>query len=220
MMATGILLIVSSPLPLIASSHDPIQVEATKAWDTELVLADATPTFLADKGSIAIEKAPSRHDEALAAQRKKRTVSVTVKATTPKASVALPVTAATVGCSNTVSFEEKQAWAAKAAAANGIPTSLLMAVWQVESGQQFCSATRSSAGATGPMQFIPSTWHHYAVDGNGDGVASINDARDALFGAARLLAANGANKGDYRKAIFSYNHANWYVTKIIAMAGL
>ncbi len=75
----------------------------------------------------------------------------------------------------------------------------------------------NSAGAGGPMQFIASTWALYAVDGDGDGVRDRWDAADAIFAAARYLAASGAPQ-DYRKAIFAYNHAGWYVAEVQAWA--
>jgi hypothetical protein len=75
----------------------------------------------------------------------------------------------------------------------------------------------NSAGAGGPMQFIASTWARYAVDGDGDGVANRWDPADAIFAAARYLAASGA-PGDYRRAIFAYNHAGWYVADVQSWA--
>ena len=67
------------------------------------------------------------------------------------------------------------------------------------------------------MQFLPSTWAVYGVDGNGDGVKDINNVWDAIFGAANLLHADGA-PGDWRRAIFSYNQADWYVNMVLERA--
>jgi Transglycosylase SLT domain len=75
----------------------------------------------------------------------------------------------------------------------------------------------NSAGAGGPMQFIASTWTRYAVDGDGDGTADRWDAADAIFAAAAYLAASGAPR-DYRRAIFAYNHAGWYVADVESWA--
>ena len=75
----------------------------------------------------------------------------------------------------------------------------------------------SSAGAVGWMQFLPSTWRRWGVDASGDGVADPYDPQDAIFSAARYLDAAGARK-DLRRAIFAYNHANWYVNEILSIA--
>lgn len=75
----------------------------------------------------------------------------------------------------------------------------------------------SSAGAMGPMQFMPSTWKTSGVDGNGDGVANVMDPRDAIPAAARYLKTGGAPK-DWYAALFSYNHADWYVKKVLGVA--
>jgi len=71
----------------------------------------------------------------------------------------------------------------------------------------------NSAGAGGPMQFLAGTWAQYGVDGDGDGRVDRWDPTDAIFGAANYLRASGA-PGDYRGAIFAYNHASWYVEEV------
>jgi murein DD-endopeptidase MepM/ murein hydrolase activator NlpD len=75
----------------------------------------------------------------------------------------------------------------------------------------------SSAGAIGWMQFMPSTWETYGVDANGDGVSDPYNPEDAIFAAARYLAAAGMPADTYG-AIYAYNHADWYVQEVLANA--
>jgi hypothetical protein len=75
----------------------------------------------------------------------------------------------------------------------------------------------SSAGAMGWMQFIPSSWKVYGVDANGDKKIDPYNPVDAIFAAARYLKAAGADQ-DLRKAIFAYNHADWYVDQVLLRA--
>ena len=75
----------------------------------------------------------------------------------------------------------------------------------------------SSAGALGWMQFMPATWDMYGVDANGDGQKDPFNPVDAIFAAARYLRAAGADEDLYR-AIFAYNHADWYVESVLMRA--
>ncbi len=67
------------------------------------------------------------------------------------------------------------------------------------------------------MQFEPASWREYGVAADGHSVANPYDPRDAIFAAARLLAAAGAAK-DLSGAVFSYNHATWYVNDVLSRA--
>jgi hypothetical protein len=113
---------------------------------------------------------------------------------------------------------------AQAAQRYGIDWAMLAAIGKVECDHgrdrdPSCNreGATNSAGAGGPMQFIASTWASYAADGDGDGVTNRWDPADAIFTAARYLAASGA-PGDYRRAIFAYNHAGWYVAEVQSWA--
>jgi murein DD-endopeptidase MepM/ murein hydrolase activator NlpD len=105
-----------------------------------------------------------------------------------------------------------------AGAAYGIPWQVLAAINKIESnfGQNMGP---SSAGAIGWMQFMPDTWLRWGVDANGDGVADPWNATDAVYAAARYLAASGG-QSDIARAVFSYNHADWYVNEVLQLANV
>jgi murein DD-endopeptidase MepM/ murein hydrolase activator NlpD len=106
----------------------------------------------------------------------------------------------------------------QAGAAYDIPWQVLAAINKVESnfGRNMGP---SSAGAIGWMQFMPSTWLRWGVDADGDGIADPWDPTDAVYSAARYLAAAGGSS-DIARAVFSYNHADWYVNEVLSLANL
>ena len=67
------------------------------------------------------------------------------------------------------------------------------------------------------MQFMPSTWAEYGVDADHDGTKDPNNPNDAIFAAARYLRAAGMPE-DPEGAVFAYNHADWYVSEVMARA--
>ena len=92
----------------------------------------------------------------------------------------------------------------------GVHWTVLASVNFVESS--FGRVRRASeAGASGPMQFIPSTWMAYGMGGD------IDDPRDAILGAANYLSRSGARE-DLDRALFAYNHSRDYVRAIRAFA--
>jgi membrane-bound lytic murein transglycosylase B len=99
--------------------------------------------------------------------------------------------------------DELMGYYREAEAATGVGWNYLAAINLIES--RFGSIEGdSTAGAQGPMQFLPSTFDAY-----GDG-GDIHSPRDSIMAAGRYLAANGfANDGD--SAIFRYNNADRYV---------
>lgn len=106
-----------------------------------------------------------------------------------------------------------------AAVCPGLSWTVLAAIGQVESSHGRNNGP-SSAGALGPMQFMPATWKAYGVDGDGDGVADIWSPYDAVPSAANYLCATGANQGGekLRKAVWHYNHSWSYVDKVLGIA--
>jgi murein DD-endopeptidase MepM/ murein hydrolase activator NlpD len=115
-----------------------------------------------------------------------------------------------------LSFGELQGLWQRAGAAYGIPWTVLAAINKVESnfGENMGP---SSAGAIGWMQFMPDTWLRWGTDGNGDGVADPWNAQDAIQSAARYLAAAGGAT-DIARAVYAYNHAQWYVDEVLQLA--
>ncbi len=100
----------------------------------------------------------------------------------------------------------------EAEAATGVGWNYLAAINLIET--KFGSiAGLSSAGAQGPMQFMPETWAAY---GNG---TDVNSPRDSIMAAGRYLADSGfaTNPG---RAIYAYNHANEYVNAVTDYAAI
>ena len=67
------------------------------------------------------------------------------------------------------------------------------------------------------MQFIPSSWEAYGVDANNDGRKDPYNPVDAICAAANYLEAAGGQE-DLSRAIFAYNHADWYVDEVLLYA--
>ncbi|MEK7096428.1 MAG: lytic transglycosylase domain-containing protein [Patescibacteria group bacterium] len=104
----------------------------------------------------------------------------------------------------------------RAGAAYGVSPALLKAVHIVETGASGSTSRANPSGATGPMQFLPSTFRAYGVDGNGDGVKDICNVEDAVFSAARYLKACGYP--NVKLALYGYNPSSRYVNKVANLA--
>lgn len=130
----------------------------------------------------------------------------------------------------------------------GVPWNLLAAHHKVETEFSTIKVMVSPVGAQGHMQFMPLTWigwsypggtrlgnagipkeiltnpkmikkyGGYGVDGNKDGKADPYNIEDSIYSAANYLAANGAKDGNLKKAVFAYNHADWYVNEVLEYA--
>lgn len=97
----------------------------------------------------------------------------------------------------------------------GVRWELLAAVNLVETGFNRLR-NQSTAGAQGPMQFIPATWRAYGMGGD------IRDPRDAIMGAANYLRASGARpkgaRSDERRALYHYNQSSDYGSAVLLHA--
>jgi hypothetical protein len=89
--------------------------------------------------------------------------------------------------------------------------------WEVLAALNFIESrfgrarSASSAGAQGPMQFIPATWDAYGMGGD------IDDPHDAILGAANFLSTAGAPE-KYRRPLYFYNHSWAYVDAVLLYA--
>jgi Transglycosylase SLT domain len=101
----------------------------------------------------------------------------------------------------------------------GMSWTVLAAIGQIESGDGSNNGP-SSAGAVGPMQFLPSTWAEWGITAFGEpGPPNVMDPYDAVPSAARYLCAAGAGTpAGLPGAIFAYNHATWYVAEVLGLA--
>lgn len=107
--------------------------------------------------------------------------------------------------------EELTGYYNEAEAKFGVPWEYLAAVHLVETRMGRIRGT-STAGAQGPMQFLPSTWKAYGMGGD------INDPHDAIFGAANYLKANGGAAGRMDNALYRYNNSKRYVRAVTLYA--
>jgi murein DD-endopeptidase MepM/ murein hydrolase activator NlpD len=134
-------------------------------------------------------------------------------------SIALPLSfTSPPPVTRTMAFAELNALWHRAGAAYGVPWQVLASINKIESnfGRNMGP---SSAGAVGWMQFMPSTWLRWGTDADGDGLADPWAPEDAVYSAARYLAAAGARE-DLERGIFAYNHADWYVRDVLELAAV
>ncbi|MFD8563449.1 lytic murein transglycosylase [Streptosporangium canum] len=146
-----------------------------------------------------------------------KTSAKTTAKTTAKATAKQPRAARRVAVGRPGSYLDL--YRRSAAVCPGLSWTVLAAIGQVESSHGRNNGP-SSAGAQGPMQFMPATWKAYGVDGDGDGVADIWSPYDAVPSAANYLCANGAGQGGKKleKAIWFYNHSWSYVSKVMSIS--
>src|SRR5439155_12977627 len=106
----------------------------------------------------------------------------------------------------------------RAGSTYGIPWQVLAAINKIESNFGG-NMGPSSAGAVGWMQFMPSTWLRWGVDADGDGIADPWNAADAIYAAARYLAAAGG-QSDISYAVFCLKKKNMYVREVLDLTNV
>jgi membrane-bound lytic murein transglycosylase B len=80
----------------------------------------------------------------------------------------------------------------------------------------------SSHGAFGLLQFIPSSFQKFAIDGNRDGKIDLFNFEDAVASSANYLQKQGWGKKEKQKkrALHAYNHDWGYVKTVIKYSKL
>lgn len=116
---------------------------------------------------------------------------------------------------------------AAAPACPGLDWSILASIGKIESDHGrsplagVANGTENYAGARGPMQFLQPTFDgvvaRHPIPPGGQIPPSPWNKHDAIYAAAHYLCDSGAQK-DVRKAIWAYNHADWYVNDVLAQA--
>lgn len=174
-----------------AGTHD-----ARFARDRQVILRSlGRSTVLA--GAV-VRLAPSERDDVLARRDLERL------------SAKSPVLRARIRVRPAPALTQLRAWYIEAEQRFGVRWQLLAAVNFVESAFGKVRNT-STAGAQGPMQFLPATWRAFGLGGD------VHDPHDAILGAANYLRANGAVH-DERGALFHYNNSRLYVDAVLHYA--
>ena len=106
--------------------------------------------------------------------------------------------------------DELLAYYLNAADSTGVEWEYLAAIHLIETRMGRIRGD-SSAGAQGPMQFMPETWQAYGQGGD------IQDAQDSIMAAGRMLRTNGA-PNDMYAALYSYNPSDAYVRAVLSYA--
>jgi hypothetical protein len=117
--------------------------------------------------------------------------------------------------------EQKISALAKAAKKHGIPPEILASIGEIETthGESDLPGVKSgtnSSGAAGPFQFLQGSWE--GTWGDKASQKNIYDYSDAVEAAAMYLKNAGWKANDpqaQHDAIFSYNHAEWYVQDVL-----
>ena len=205
-----------------ADAHRRAQVAATlsqttAATQTRLELALGR---LQDQSAVAAERLQQAQQQLATLRAVAGAARLAEQAARDLAAAQAQASPAAIGpvAALTVPGQYLAAYQAAAVTCPGMRWTLLAGVGQVESGHGRNNGP-SSAGAIGPMQFMPQTFASYGVDGDHDGRIDPWDPQDAIFTAARYLCVSGVGAGGpdgVHRALLAYNHAEWYVDLVLA----
>lgn len=214
-----IALLVTTPGGIQLSYVSPVSVieprPATYEVEVRVVLSTDSPRVVITPAKISkIVPGESVHD------RDARLVAEeAVQAAAAKAAVAKKATTAqkTAVASTVPDPADFKALYRAAGGAFGVAPEIIEAIHQVETGKSGSTARSNPSGATGPMQFLVSTFRNHSVDGNGDGVKDVHNVSDAVFSAAKYLRDCGYQT-DVKKALWGYNPSTSYCNRVLAIA--
>lgn len=169
-------------LKSISSSYYDDEKYWVNLWNDNPKISD--PDKLQEGLTIKLQVIDTEKVEELTPELKKRLDELTPK----------PQVFQTIAYSAPVPKQSSYEEVYKAAGAKyGVPWQVLYGLHYTETGfRDGAIFNGQGSGAQGPMQFMPGTWRAYGVDGDGDGVADINKATDAIHGAANFLAKHGS----------------------------
>ncbi len=176
----------------------------TVLWNDNPEISDPAMIHAGDR--LEIRENPPEKSEEL--KRPLPTSTVTPTPTVTPSPTPVPVSVVSPG---TLPFDQIYADAGNKF---GVPWQILYGIHVVESGQRD-GPVDSGFGPQGPMQFLPSTFAVYAVDGNGDGVTDINNAADAIYSAAHYIARHGSVENGLR----AYGKAGEVVKRHASLRG-
>lgn len=161
----------------------------TNIWNDNSWIKDAN--LIEKDWKIEIESKRTPKPEALSKELQAKIASRTIAKISPGVPLSSPQTPpSTQTQPKTTSYDQIYQ---EAGAKYGVPWEVLYGLHLTETGQRDGEIyNKSGSGAQGPMQFMPGTWRAYGVDGNGDGSADINNAVDAIHGAANYLQKHGS----------------------------
>lgn len=179
-----------------------------KQSDIKLSLDSA---LLVTSSNTSIAIIPGKSQDQKDAEAKAAQEAAAKKAAAAKAQAAAAVKVSTYN--DPASFD-----AIYVAAGNmfGVDPALLKAIHAVETGAGGSTNRTNPSGATGPMQFLPSTFKAHAVDGNGDGIKDVDNVQDAIYTAAAYLKACGYP--NMKSALWGYNPSNSYYNRVLSLA--